>query len=167
MAKRNISIKDLSFILVIIIILFLGIFAFKYYKSEENLKKGNWAPAGHRIKTKWAKNLNPEKVWTEYPRPQLQRKEWMNLNGLWLYSIRNYDTDYLKPEYHDGKILVPFSLESSLSGVMGTLLENQCLWYEKVFKIPKSWEGKNILLHFGAVDWKCILYMLGEDGDQG
>ncbi len=159
MAKRNISIKDLSFILVIIIILFLGIFAFKYYKSDENLKKWNWAPAGHRIKTKWAKNLNPEKVWTEYPRPQLQRKEWMNLNGLWLYSIRNYDTDYLNPKFHDGKILVPFSLESSLSGVMGTLLEKQSLWYEKVFEIPKSWKDKNILLHFGAVDWKCILYI--------
>ena len=159
LAKRNISIKDLSFKLVIIIILILGIFAFKYYESEENLKKGNWAPAGHRIKTKWAKNLNPEKVWTEYPRPQLQRKEWMNLNGPWLYSIRNYGTDYLKPEYHDGKILVPFSLESSLSGVMGTLLEKQSLWYEKVFEILKSWKDKNILLHFGAVDWKCILYI--------
>ena len=149
----------LSLCLAIVVIILASI-AFKSDESEENEeKKWNWAPAGDRIKSKWGKNLNPEKIWTEYPRPQLQRKDWMNLNGLWAYSIRNSDIDYIKPEYHDGKILVPFSLESSLSGIMGTFTENQILWYEKEFEIPKSWKGKNILLHFGAVDWKCILYI--------
>ena len=77
------------------------------------------------------------------------------MNGLWYYSIR--DKDSIKPEKHDGQILVPFSLESSLSGIMGSLNENQILWYEKEIEIPEKWENKNILLHFGAVDWKCEL----------
>ena len=76
----------------------------------------DWQPVGDKIKTKWGLNLDPEKVWEEYPRPQLERKDWMNLNGVWKYSIRN--PDELDPEEHDGHILVPFPIESSLSGVM-------------------------------------------------
>ena len=117
----------------------------------------NWSPAGDKIKTKWGKELDPKNVWPEYPRPQLERKDWLNLNGPWSYSIR--EPDYLKPEKHDGKILIPFSLESSLSGVMKSLTDKQVIWYEKEFEIPEEWNGKKILLHFGAVDWKCTLYV--------
>ena len=168
-------------IVLLIVVIIISILGFKSNESENNKEdkdsgkdsdKGkdddeedkdkdkddwNWSPAGDRIKTKWGKNLNPEKVWQEYPRPQLQRKEWLNLNGPWNYSIRN--NDYLKPEQPDGKILVPFSLESSLSGVMETFTENQFLWYEKEIEIPQNWENKQILLHFGAVDWKCELFI--------
>jgi beta-galactosidase/beta-glucuronidase len=120
-------------------------------------EKWDWAPKGDKIKTKWAAKLDPENIWPEYPRPQLERKEWLNLNGPWSFSIR--ETDFLKPEKPDGKILVPFSLESSLSGVMGAVNEAQIIWYEKEFILPENWKDKKILLHFGAVDWKCTLYI--------
>ena len=116
-----------------------------------------WAPKGDRIKTKWAEKIDPKKVWPEYPRPQLERKDWLNLNGPWCYSIR--EPDFLKPEKHDGQILVPFSLESSLSGVMKAIDDKKVLWYEKEFELPEEWKDKTILLHFGAVDWKCTLYV--------
>ena len=129
----------------------------KYEKENKEKEKWNWSPAGNKIKTKWGQNLNPEKIWPEYPRPQLERKDWLNLNGPWFYSIT--DSDYIKPEKYDGIILVPFSLESSLSGIKGTFTENQFLWYEKEIEIPEKWEKKTILLHFGAVDWKCELFI--------
>ena len=116
-----------------------------------------WAPKGDKIKTKWAEKIDPKNVWPEYPRPQLERKDWLNLNGPWYYSLR--EPDFLKPEKHDGQILVPFSLESSLSGVMKSITDKQVIWYEKEFEIPKDWKDKIILLHFGAVDWKCTLYI--------
>ena len=162
--------KKIAIIFIICsIILLIGIIILLIIElksdDEDNDKDGddnkkeqwNWSPAGNKIKTKWGKNLDPKKVWQEYPRPQLEREEWLNLNGPWDYSIR--DNDYLKPENPDGKILVPFALESSLSGIMGTFTEKQYLWYEKVIEIPKEWENKTILLHFGAVDWKCELFI--------
>ena len=121
--------------------------------SEES----KWVPAGNKIKTKWGKNLTPNNIWQEYPRPQLERKDWLNLNGFWSYSIT--DIHSTKPEKFDEKILVPFCLESSLSGVMKSLNEKQILWYFKEFEIPKEWKDKKILLHFNAVDWKCELYL--------
>ena len=117
----------------------------------------NWHPVGTRIKTKWGNNLKPENVWQEYPRPQLERKDWLNLNGIWHYSIT--DIDSKKPEKFDQNILVPFCLESSLSGVMKPLNETQILWYYKEFEIPKKWKDKNIIIHFNAVDWKSELYI--------
>ena len=170
--ESNSKWKKIAIIFIILsIILLIGIIVVLIIalKNDDDEEKGDhdsdhgddddwhWAPAGEKIKTKWGKNLDPEKVWQEYPRPQLQREEWLNLNGPWHYSIR--DNDYLKPEVYDGKILVPFSLESSLSGIMGTFTENQFLWYEKEVDIPKQWENKKILLHFGAVDWKCQLFI--------
>ena len=117
----------------------------------------NWHPVGTRIKTKWGNNLKPENVWKEYPRPQLERKDWLNLNGIWHYYIT--DLDSKKPEKFDQNILVPFCLESSLSGVMKPLNETQILWYYKEFEIPKKWKDKNIIIHFNAVDWKSELYI--------
>ena len=87
----------------------------------------------------------------------MRRKEWINLNGPWLYTITDSDSD--KPEKFDGKILVPFPIESSLSGVMKSITDKEVIWYKKEFEIPENWKNKNILLNFGAVDWKCILYI--------
>ena len=120
-------------------------------------EKLKWCPAGNKIKTKWGKNLDPKKVWQEYPRPQLERKQWLNLNGIWSYSIT--DVNSQKPDNFDGEILVPFSIESSLSGVMKSLNEKQILWYYKEFEIPDNWKDKNIIIHFNAVDWICELYI--------
>ena len=122
-----------------------------------NSQEFKWLPAGNKIKTKWGNNLNQNNIWNEYPRPQLERKDWINLNGLWSYSITNENA--LKPGNLDEKILVPFSLESSLSGVMKNLNEKEILWYYREFKIPENWKNKNILLHFNAVDWKCELFI--------
>ena len=123
----------------------------------KSLYRDGWKPAGDRIKTKWGQNLDYKKVWQEYPRPQLQREDWMNLNGLWNYAIR--DQSVLNETKFDGQILVPFPLESSLSGVMKNLSQTEVIFYEKAFVIPDGWKGKNVLLNFGAVDWKCEVYV--------
>ena len=120
-------------------------------------EKLKWCPAGNKIKTKWGKNLDPKNVWQEYPRPQLERKQWLNLNGIWSYSITDINSQ--KPDNFDGEILVPFSIESSLSRVMKSLNEKQILWYYKEFEIPDNWKDKNIIIHFNAVDWICELYI--------
>lgn len=117
----------------------------------------NWKPAGDKIKTKWAEQIDVNSVLPEYPRPILKREEWKNLNGLWDYSIRPIGQE--KPSKSDGKILVPFAVESSLSGVMKRVGSENELWYETNFEVPSNWSGKNIILHFGAVDWKTEIWL--------
>ena len=111
-----------------------------------------WAPAGDKIKTKWAEEVNPQNVLPEYPRPLLERSLWSNLNGLWDYAIAPRGA--AEPATFDGQILVPFAIESSLSGVMKDVGQQNELWYKREFTIPSGWQGKNIILNFGAVDWK-------------
>ena len=117
-----------------------------------------WAPVGENIKSPWAEEINPAAPLPEYPRPQMVRADWMNLNGLWNYAITESSADYLKA---DGKILVPFAVESSLSGVGRKITKNDALWYERTFTLPRNWAGKNILLHFGAVDWQAEVFVNG------
>lgn len=116
-----------------------------------------WKPAGDKIKTKWAETIDPNNVLPEYPRPIMERSNWLNLNGLWDYSI--LPIGQAEPQTFDGKILVPFAVESSLSGVQKELGKTKELWYKRTFSIPSGWKGKNILLHFGAVDWKAEVYL--------
>ena len=116
-----------------------------------------WQPVGDRIKTPWAAQVNPHNVWPEYPRPLMERSEWQNLNGLWDYAI--LPAGHGEPKLFDGKILVPFAVESSLSGVQKRVGEDHELWYKRTFTTPPSWKGKNILLHFGAVDWKAEVFI--------
>ena len=95
-----------------------------------------YAPAGDRIKTEWADKVTPENVWQEYPRPLLVRQEWKNLNGLWKYSIKTKGEK--RPSDFDGDILVPFCIESSLSGVQKTVGPDSALWYSQSFTVPNS-----------------------------
>ena len=118
-----------------------------------------WKPAGDNLKTSWGENINPDKVWQEYPRPIMERSEWQNLNGFWNYAI--VPADSVEPTNFDGQILVPFCVESSLSGVQKPLTEKQELWYEREFTVPVAWSGKSVLLNFGAVDWKAEVYVNG------
>jgi hypothetical protein len=112
----------------------------------------DWKPAPVPIKTRWAKDVSPDKVLPEYPRPQMVRKtEWINLNGLWRYGISDKDKE---PDNKDGQILVPFCIESSLSGVGKRVSADQAIWYQRSFKKPDL-KGGRLLLHFGAVDWHC------------
>lgn len=118
-----------------------------------------WTPVGDRIMTSWGENLDPENVLQEYPRPQLVRDRWINLNGLWEYAITPVDA---VPEKMGGHILVPFAVESALSGVGRSVTEHDALWYEREFSVPKDWAGSRIMLNFGAVDWKAEVYVNDE-----
>ena len=120
------------------------------------LAMAQYAPAGDSLKTRWAAEVTPENVWQEYPRPQMIRDNWQNLNGLWDYAIR--PKGQLVDNY-DGKILVPFCVESSLSGAQKYVGKANELWYQREFEVPSKWNGKRILLHFGAVDWKCDVWV--------
>ncbi len=119
----------------------------------------NWKPAGNRIKTLWAGKVDPSNPLPEYPRPQMVREQWKNLNGLWDYAVLPKGS-YI-PSSYDGTILVPFAIESSLSGVMKKVGENKELWYHRIFTVPAEWKNKKILLHFGAVDWKADIWVNG------
>ncbi|KAA6346840.1 Beta-glucuronidase [termite gut metagenome] len=116
-----------------------------------------WKPAGDKIKTAWAETITPNNVLSEYPRPIMERTDWVNLNGLWEYAILPFGEN--EPQQFDGKILVPFAVESSLSGVQKELGKEKELWYKRTFNIPAGWKNKTILLHFGAVDWKAEIYL--------
>ena len=119
----------------------------------------DWAPAGDHIRTQWASLVDPSNPLPEYPRPQLVRERWQSLNGLWDYAICGKDVPC--PDAPDGKILVPFCVESSLSGVGRHITADDALWYRKDFRLPRSWKGERVLLHFGAVDWSSEVWMNG------
>ncbi len=115
-----------------------------------------WAPVGENIRTAWAEQVDPSNPLPAYPRPQMVRTDWMNLNGLWDYAITETATETFETQ---GQILVPFPLESSLSGVGKRITKSDAIWYEREFTVPKKWKGKNVLLHFGAVDWQTEVFV--------
>jgi len=118
-----------------------------------------WAPAGENIQTRWAADVSPENARTEYPRPQMVRGDWKCLNGLWDYAITD-SAAALMPAA-EGQILVPFCVESALSGVCRRVDGNQLLWYKTTIEKPAGWDGKKVLLHFDAVDWLAEVYVNG------
>nr|HPZ87274.1 beta-galactosidase [Flavihumibacter sp.] len=117
----------------------------------------DWKPAGNKIKTEWADKLDPAKPLPDYPRPQMVRDNWLNLNGLWSYAI--LPVADAAPTTAQGKILVPFAVESALSGVGKTVGKDSILWYERSFSLPANFKNKNVLLQFGAVDWRCEVFV--------
>ena len=118
-----------------------------------------WKPVGNKIKTPWAEKVDPQNVLPEYPRPIMERGTWKNLNGLWNYAVLKKGE--APPSNYEGQILVPFAIESSLSGVGRRLSEQQELWYNRTFTIPSDWKDKRVLLHFGGVDWKTDVWVNG------
>jgi hypothetical protein len=90
----------------------------------------------------------------------LKRAEWQNLNGLWEYAIVPKTSE--KPESFQGNILVPFAVESALSGVGKSVLPDQKVWYRKSFEVPSNWKGQNVILHFQAVDWETTVWVNGK-----
>lgn len=119
-----------------------------------------WQPVQGPLATQWASKVSPRNVHPEYPRPQMVREKWQNLNGLWEYAIRPESAPEA-PAVPDGQILVPFSITSALSGVRKQVGPENKLWYRRTFRIPEDWNGQTILLHFGAVDWKTTVRVNG------
>jgi hypothetical protein len=126
---------------------------------DHDTNTSHWKPVPGQIMTRWAKDVTPENAWQEYPRPQMRRPEWFNLNGLWDYGISSKNQP--QPPQFSGEILVPFPIESALSGVKRLLQPDELLWYQRTFYIPETWQGMRILLHFGAVDWETNVWVNG------
>jgi beta-galactosidase/beta-glucuronidase len=122
-----------------------------------SLPAQDWKLVEGKIVTEWATKVNPASAHAEYPRPQLTRPNWTNLNGLWEYAISNS-----QPSAYAGKILVPFAIESALSGVGKTVGKDNTLWYKRTFSVPADAKNKTVLLHFGAVDWRCEVFVNGK-----
>ncbi len=120
-----------------------------------------WQPAPGPLLTRWAAEVSPTNAHPEYPRPQLVRPDWLNLNGLWNYAVTPLAA--LEVTNFDGQILVPFPIESSLSGVMRRLDENSTLWYQRHFRVPAKWAGQRVRVHFGAVDWQARVFINGRE----
>lgn len=118
-----------------------------------------YKPISGKIMSEWAENVTPENAWTEYPRPQMTRAEWMNLNGLWEYAISSNRAQ--KPEKWLNSILVPYALETPLSGVGRRIQANEVIWYRRTFELAPE-EGKRQLLHFEGVDYKCMVWVNGK-----
>ncbi|MDQ2720201.1 MAG: beta-galactosidase [Bacteroidota bacterium] len=126
-----------------------------------NAQQTGWKMVPGRITTPWADSVNPSNVLNEYPRPQLQRNEWVNLNGLWQYAKLAKSNDENIPVSYDGNILVPFAIESALSGVGKTVGKDSILWYNRTITLSSKNKQK-LLLHFGAVDWRSDVYINGK-----
>lgn len=108
------------------------------------------------VQTRWAKDVSPGNALKEYPRPQMVRNSWQNLNGLWQYCITK---DSIAPKEYSGNILVPYPIESALSGVKKMVQPAEWLWYKKNFSRPVLKAGERLLLHFGAVDWQTTVFI--------
>lgn len=115
------------------------------------VRSAEWKPGVGPLMTRWAKDVSPDKVLIEYPRPQMVRKDWLNLNGLW---------DVKLGDGTESPILVPFPIESALSGVMK---HSDRMTYRRNFEVPPGWSGRRILLHFGAVDWETKVSVNGKE----
>jgi len=135
------------------------IFLFFIYFSA-NAQQQQWHLITNRITTPWAQKVDPKAPLPEYPRPQLVRGDWQNLNGLWSYAIIPKNQN--EPTKYEGQILVPFAVESALSGVGKTVGKDSLLWYKNTVSINKALKGKEILLHFGAVDWQTEVFVNGK-----
>jgi beta-galactosidase/beta-glucuronidase len=119
-----------------------------------------WKMANAPLQTSWAETVNPNNPLPEYPRPQMVREKWMNLNGLWDFKEYKPGDKMPLPKKLQEKILVPYPWESALSGVRKQF-DSRRAWYRRTFSVPDEWKNQNILLHFGAVDWEATVYVNG------
>ena len=134
--------------------LFLGV----YSRAEP---PPDWHAAVAPLATRWAAEVSPTNSHPEYPRPQLVRPDWLSLNGLWDYAITPASAE--RPSDYPGRILVPFPIESALSGVKEHLDEMSVLWYRRRLEIPPDWAQRRVRLHFGAVDWEARVRVNGRE----
>jgi beta-galactosidase/beta-glucuronidase len=127
----------------------------------------DWKPASAPLMTHWAKEVSPDKARPEYPRPQFVRKDWLNLNGIWEFAFDDADTGrsagWSSGKPLADKILVPWTFEAALSGIGKGQEIHERVWYRRFFDVPKEWQAERVLLHFGAVDWLCTVWVNGHE----
>ena len=122
------------------------------------------------LTTVWGEALDPSNVLPEYPRPRMQRDNYVMLNGAWDYAIVPVDggvdvetfARQAIPSRWDGQIVVPFSPEAPLSGVGRTVHPNELLWYKRKIELPKLADDQRLILHFEVVDWMCACFVNGK-----
>ena len=120
-----------------------------------------WKPVSGVLMTQWGKQVTSANVWSDYPRPQLVRAQWQNLNGLWDFELTARDA--AQPSSFDKRILVPFPVESALSGAARTVTGSDALWYRTSLKIRDRQPGKRALLNFEAVDFSATVWVNGRE----
>jgi hypothetical protein len=138
----------------LIFLIFNTVLMTAYIIPFEVNKTYPWSMKTAPLMTRWAADVDPANVTAEYPRPQMARVDWLNLNGIWEFA----NTGYARPLHYAYNILVPFPMESAISGVMS---HSERAWYRRTFSVPASWAGNNVILHFGAVDWESQVFING------
>lgn len=129
------------------------------FVSVMSLNAQQWQMKTAPLMTSYASKIDTANVLAEYPRPQMARQLWMNLNGIWQFQPANSTTEAVPSGKLSGKILVPFPVESAISGVM---THYDKLWYRKIVTIPANWTGQRVLIHFGAVDYQSEVFVNGQ-----
>jgi len=119
-----------------------------------------WQPVPGNLMTRWAAKVDPAKPLPEHPRPQLVREAWQNLNGLWQFEIAAKDA--AQPVQFSRQILVPYPVESALSGIKQRVSQKDRLWYQRGFSVPAAWRKGRVLLHFTASDWATDVFVNGK-----
>lgn len=142
-------------------IILVAVMAMIHCSEAEDVQEAFWQPVEGKVMTRWAEDVTPETAHTEYPRPQMKRQDWLNLNGMWEYAIRAEEEP--APRQYDGFILVPFPVESALSGVKRPVGGENRLWYRRTFTVPEDWTTKRVLLHFEGVDWETRIWVNGSE----
>ena len=135
---------------------------FLFLTCAANAQNKDWKIVDGHITSPWADSIDPSNVLPEYPRPQMQRSNWQNLNGVWQYAILPIAESEVIPKQFHGNILVPFAVESALSGVGKTVGKDSVLWYHTKITLDQNTKNKRVLLHFGAVDWRSEIYVNGK-----
>ncbi len=159
--------KDAIFILLstknhVLMMQFKRLSLLLFVVIQGTLAQAQWSPVKGKIMTEWASLVNPAQPLPAYPRPQLVRKNWQNLNGLWQYQrLPKTTAAETIPESFEGQILVPYAIESALSGVGKTVGKDSVLWYHREITLQPPLQKGRTLLHFGAVDWSCQVYVNG------
>ncbi len=147
---KEINLKQMKLLLIVLLALSpTFMFAQKPWKMKQAA-----------LMTKYSKDVDPNNVLPEYPRPQLERGEWLNLNGLWQFQPAASFNEELPEGALESELLVPFAIESAISGIMEY---HDYLWYKRAFTVPEGWSGQKVIMHFGAVDYSCKVLVNGTE----
>lgn len=118
-----------------------------------------WQPKPSPMTTPWTNQVPVDNPLPEYPRPQLTRPDWLNLNGVWDFAVTGANAG--QPAAFPEQIRVPFPAESALSGIQRRITQNDKLWYKRTFTVPAGWNGRRVQLNFGASDWQTTVWVNG------